>query len=356
MIKRPVLDLGDGRLLVGFKPDAYAAAVLVARMEDAALDLAPVWDDLTTFDGRAWRGRVDLIAAGFPCQPASTAGARKGIDDARWLWPYIADVIADVEPAIVFLENVPGLLTVNAGRGFHDVVGDLADLGFDCAWDLFSAAEVGAPHLRQRLFLLALAPGARLLQQWQRSEQHLEGEPSQASRSDRRSKTVADAERARRRPEARRDGSDITGVGEQGDARGRESRGDALGRSEVSSSSVADASSGGWRARDGVDRATGGQQPDAPGRGAELPDAEIVQRQALIGDEPDGVGQCFPPRPDDADGWRAFLERAPHLEPAVRRGADGLRSRVDRLRCLGNAVLPLVAAYAFRTLAARMTR
>src|SRR5262245_17779546 len=82
------LALGDAyRTVCAIERDAYAAAILVARMEEQALAPFPIWDDLTTFDGRAWRGRVDLISAGFPCQPASTAGARKGIEDERWLWP-----------------------------------------------------------------------------------------------------------------------------------------------------------------------------------------------------------------------------------------------------------------------------
>jgi len=95
--------------------EAFAAAVLVARMEDQALDRAPVWDDLTTFDGHPWRGRVDLVAAGFPCQPSSHAGQRLGTADERWLWPHVARVVREVGPSLVFIENVPGLLSVNGG-------------------------------------------------------------------------------------------------------------------------------------------------------------------------------------------------------------------------------------------------
>ncbi len=89
--------------------ESYATAILVARMGEQALDPAPVWDDLTTFDGRPWRGKVDLISAGFPCQPFSAAGKQKGTDDERWLWPDIARIIREVQPGYVFLENVPGL-------------------------------------------------------------------------------------------------------------------------------------------------------------------------------------------------------------------------------------------------------
>ena len=147
--------------------DSYAAAVLVARMEEERLDQAPIWDDLCTFDGTAWRGRVDLITAGFPCQPFSTSGKRRGLDDERWIWPNIAKIIADVRPQYVFLENVPGL--VRAGLGH--VLADLAELGFDAEWGVLSAAAVGAPHRRQRVWILAHAAGTRRGRFWpERSE------------------------------------------------------------------------------------------------------------------------------------------------------------------------------------------
>lgn len=137
--------------------DSYAASILVARMEEQRLDQAPVWDDLCTFDGAAWRGRVDLITAGFPCQPFSTAGKRQGVDDDRWIWPDIARVIGDVGPSYVFLENVTGLIR----SGLPHVLADLAEIGFDAEWGVLSAADVGAPHRRQRVWVLAYAAGAR---------------------------------------------------------------------------------------------------------------------------------------------------------------------------------------------------
>ena len=149
---------GIGGLELGLRPwvrtvgyverDAYAAACLVARMEEQALDPAPVWDDLATFDGRPWRGCVDLISAGFPCQPVSCAGKRQGQADERWLWDDVARIVRDVRPALVFLENTPGLLSLGFGR----VLGDLAHLGFDADWGVFSVAGSGAPHLRKRVF------------------------------------------------------------------------------------------------------------------------------------------------------------------------------------------------------------
>lgn len=133
--------------------DSYAAAVLVARMEEARLDQAPVWDDLHTFDGRAWRDRVDIVAAGFPCQPFSSAGRRGGTNDDRWLWPQIARIVAEVRPSFVLLENVRGLIR----HGLPLALQDLADLGFDAEWGLYSAAAVGASHKRERVWIVAHA-------------------------------------------------------------------------------------------------------------------------------------------------------------------------------------------------------
>ena len=129
----------------------FAAATLVARMEDQALGQAPLWDDLATFDGSAWRGLVDIVSAGYPCQPFSDAGKRLGAKDPRHLWPQVARVIRECEPRRVFLENVAGHLH----RGFHEVARELEGLGYRVAAGLFSAAQVGASHLRQRLFVLA---------------------------------------------------------------------------------------------------------------------------------------------------------------------------------------------------------
>jgi len=125
------LDLGlalaePGYRAVGYvERDAYAAAVLVARMEDQTLDRAPVWDDLATFDGRPWRGLVDILSAGYPCQPFSVAGRRRGTVDPRHLWPHVARVIAEYGPVWVFLENVPNHLNL----GYREVREELEDLG-----------------------------------------------------------------------------------------------------------------------------------------------------------------------------------------------------------------------------------
>ena len=100
------------------------------------------------------RPRIDLIAGGFPCQPVSVAGKGRAQADERWLWPAFGDTVRELRPRYVFVENVPGL----ANRGLDDVLGTLADLGFDAVWNCIPAAALGAPHLRRRLFVLAADP------------------------------------------------------------------------------------------------------------------------------------------------------------------------------------------------------
>lgn len=146
------LELGLAQAIRGYRcvchveRDAYAAAVLVARMAEAALDKASIWDDLESFDGRAWREAVDLVSAGFPCQAFSTAsrGRRVAID----LWPSVLEKIAEVDPRYVFLENV-------SRKAIERACSDLERLGYDSARDRFCASEVGCPSPRVRWFALA---------------------------------------------------------------------------------------------------------------------------------------------------------------------------------------------------------
>lgn len=133
----------------------FPATVIAARIADQALDEAPIWDDVGTFDGRPWCGVVDIVTAGFPCQPVSLAGQRKGMADERFIWGDVARIIGEIQPERVLLENVPGILSADNGRFLGRVLGDLAELRYDTEWDLFSAEETTAPHLRKRWFLLA---------------------------------------------------------------------------------------------------------------------------------------------------------------------------------------------------------
>ena len=132
--------------------EPYPASVLVARQNDGILPPFPIWDDVRTFDGRPWRGIVDVVSGGFPCQDISAAGKGAGITGERsGMWSEMARIIGEVQPRYAFVENSP-MLTI---RGLGTVLGDLATMGFDAEWGVLSAADVGAPHLRERIWIVA---------------------------------------------------------------------------------------------------------------------------------------------------------------------------------------------------------
>jgi DNA (cytosine-5)-methyltransferase 1 len=131
--------------------EPYPASVLCARQNDGFLPPFPIWDDIQTFDGRPWRGIVDVVSGGFPCQDISAAGKGAGIDGERsGMWREMARVIREVRPKFVFVENSPMLTS----RGLGVVLGDLAQMGFDAKWGVLGAADVGAPHQRDRIWIV----------------------------------------------------------------------------------------------------------------------------------------------------------------------------------------------------------
>jgi len=150
-----------GSRLLGFRAvcyvenDPYCVSVLKARIADGYLDDAPIWDDARTFDGRPWRGCVDILSAGFPCQPFSVAGRRKGEDDERNLWPDTIRIIREVAPPWVFLENVPGITPY-----LPTIRGDLIGAGYRWRRPIeLPACALGAVQQRQRLWFAADAYG-----------------------------------------------------------------------------------------------------------------------------------------------------------------------------------------------------
>ena len=132
--------------------EPYPASVLCARQNDGILPTFPIWDDVQTFDGRPWKGIVDVISGGFPCQDISVAGKGAGITGQRsGMWSYMARIIGEVRPRFVFVENSSALIV----RGLGIVLNDLAEIGYDCRWTVLGASDIGAPHQRDRFWLMA---------------------------------------------------------------------------------------------------------------------------------------------------------------------------------------------------------
>lgn len=151
--------------LLGLRPigyveyDDYCQRVIAQRIQDGILPNAPIFSDIRTFldQGYAasYQGLADVITAGWPCQPHSTAGKRQGAADEREGWPFVIEAIRQVRPRWFMGENVRGILSTDAGRYFGTILRDLAQSRYDCRWRSLSAAELGAPHRRDRLWLVA---------------------------------------------------------------------------------------------------------------------------------------------------------------------------------------------------------
>lgn len=358
------LDLGLTVALLGYRTvghverETFAAAALVARMEDASLDQAVVWDDVGTFDGRSWRGAVDIVTAGYPCQPFSVAGKRQGAADPRHLWPHVARIIGEVEPPFVFLENVAHHLRL----GFPEVAAGLVGMGYRLAAGLFTAAEVGAPHKRERLFILAIREGDELA-----DPARLLWHPLEWREPDGTAAALADAEGERQREpsdeadaiagggaardEPRDDGRDVADAADRqlSEPGRRQARREGSG---PDGAGLADAYGHRRQQTERGQSQDGRSDPCKP----DVDDADSAGSQGWGDDIGEYAGErpAWPPGPGDANGWERYLRCAPDIEPSIRRGADGLAHRVDRLRLCGNGVVPLAAAHALRTLAAQL--
>ncbi len=146
--------------------EQYPRKVLLQRQRDGVLPRFPIWDDVRTFDGKPWRGKVDVVCGGFPCQDISSNGNGAGIRGSRsGLWKEYARIIGEIRPNYVFAENSPLLRK----RGLDVVLRDLAVLGYDAKWCVLGAGDVKAPHLRKRMWVLAYPAGGRL--EWRFDEE-----------------------------------------------------------------------------------------------------------------------------------------------------------------------------------------
>lgn len=274
--------------------EAFAIQVLAEKIQNKSLAAAPIWcSDLRDLPVDELP-RVDWITGGYPCQPFSAAGKRLGEDDSRHLWPVIFEQVRALRPSGVFFENVGGHLTL----GLNRVLRDLAGCGFRCAFGLYTAAEVGAPHRRERVFIVGLAD---------------------SSSNDRRL-GIRSKEAGTREDEERRRGSAVRGaeladgdrgrLPEFGEAHDDYRRNECWNDARRCNKTVANAYDAGSQRRR-VDLQGGHQWPSRPGC---------------------AQGQHEPPRT---------------IESGLGGNPNGIPDRVDRLRALGNAVVPQQASRAF---------
>lgn len=140
------------RTIAACEIDPYPRAVLLHNQKIGNLPCFPIWDDIRTLDGTPFRGHIDIVTGGFPCQDISAAGKGAGITGTRsGLWSEMHRIIREVQPRYAFMENSPMLTS----RGLGRVLGDLAEIGYHAAWLVLGAADCGAPHRRDRIWILA---------------------------------------------------------------------------------------------------------------------------------------------------------------------------------------------------------
>lgn len=292
------------RTICSVEIDPYRQAVLLARQADGLLDPFPIWADVRDFDGRSWRGIVDVVTAGFPCQPFSVAGRRRGSRDERNLWPDTIRVIREVGPRFAFLENVPGLL---AHTYFGTILGDLAEARYDAEWCVLGADDVGAPHWRKRLWILAHT-----------------SKPDQPRRRD-------GFGRGQRQSESGEVAGDVA------DAAQLLCDGGGADREQCEGGSVSESGDTGVS----VQRV---QIPDAKCKGLEI--RESIRR--------DNGAECPPAERAGCVWWlRDPADENPASQSFVGRVADGVAYRMDRLAALGDGQVPAVVAAAWRLLTER---
>jgi len=282
------------RVITHVEIEAFAIANLVNKMEAGELDAAPVWTNLKTLPVDCFRDRISILTGGYPCQPFSAAGKRAGADDPRHLWPYIYDIIRAVRPVQCFFENVEGHISL----GLREVIEDLESLGYAATWGVFSAAEVGAPHQRKRVFILANAHGYALREQSRRGS-------------------------------------------------GTDGQGQAISGNDGERQHLVDTNGPGLEAFRDELRAK--RQADAVGESSELADAKSIGVQGL---RPSGQPLTHAHGQSqlslrEGEGSRPAQWPA---EPRLGRVVDGCPDRVDRIRLLGNGVVPQTAAKAWLVL------
>jgi DNA (cytosine-5)-methyltransferase 1 len=316
--------------------EAYPASVLCARQNDGLLESFPIWDDVQTFDGKPWRGIVDVVSGGFPCQDISAAGKGAGIDGERsGMWGEMARIIYEVRPRFVFVENSPMLTS----RGLGRVLGDLASMGFDARWGVLGAADIGANHQRDRIWIVARwkgdLPHAQhdRIRWWEQQQKSIEEE----------TRKLANA-----RCELWDEGNsrDLDAQEEIGTSSPifNQSGGQGCGEDQVDYSNCER-----LEGNNNIKKSSNGIQPMSGKRCDEVPDSSSVRSQGQgqyeqsINSTKSRKGQTIEPvYGRSPDFWA--------VEPNVGRVANGVADRVDRLKAIGNGQVPLCAATAWRIL------
>jgi DNA (cytosine-5)-methyltransferase 1 len=328
----------EHRVIAHVEIEAYAAANLVAKMEQGRMVPAPIWTDLKTLPVDCFRDRVELITGGYPCQPFSAAGKRAGKDDPRHLWPWIREHIQAIRPFRCFFENVEGHISL----GLREVIEDLEELGYETTWGIFSAAEVGAPHQRKRVYILGsdtnCRDGSAKQERQHKGSKELDGCCNgrlAASGSENMASRDWDA-------------NGIDDSQKQGISQGQDSQPSGV------CANVANSDSEQQRRDSALDKNTqrqtiSGTKPSW--RGSDLADAISEGSQRRLHRRQDKKRQselryagC---------GSSARQQQGQEIwdfEPGLGRVVDGCADRVDRLRLLGNGVVPQTAAQAWITL------
>ncbi len=327
----------DVRTVCNVEIEAFVQANLVAKIEEGRMDDAPIYSDLKTFPARIFRGKIHGIIGGYPCQPFSSAGKRKGEEDSRHLWPYIRQHVRAIRPLWCFFENVRGHTTMGLWR----VLSDLEEDGYRTEWGLFSAEETGAPHQRIRVFILAY-----------RNIKGLEGFNGECS-SKQTGRVQAD-------PRAK--GGSLGNSPSKRPHRGRENRegeqSEVLGAGLESDGELAHTASREPRqsqARNGRQDTSGGSEEES-GNSARLDGKQSHGETDQVGrsckedrGSSDVRATRWPARPGEEQyGWEE--PRVTEAQSELGGAVDGLTHRVDRLRLLGNGVVPQTAELAWRTL------
>jgi len=318
------------RVVAYVEIEAYAIANLANKMEAGELLPAPIWSNLKTLPVQPFRDKVDLLTSGYPCQPFSAAGERKGEDDPRHLWPYIRRHIESIRPVQCFFENVEGHISL----GLREVISDLESLGYKTTWGIFSAREVGAPHQRKRVYILADSKSKQnnIRKPRNMAETSSRGKCGNAtvdfggSNGDSRFSTVADSNGVRC---DRRELSDRVSQ--------RSMEIEAQQRPEQSV------------VRSEVKRCSGDSGEDVADTISARSEIGLSGQERSNQERDSGITyNCS----GKQNGWQNALHWPP--EPGVGRVVDGCANRVDRIRALGNAVVPQTAAKAWVTLNKRI--